>query len=139
MTPIVVDASITGIVLLSDEISSRSTPILAQLLAADLAFPAHWPLEVASLLVKAARRTRLRDEDREIRLVVAEQLFTAGMLYQAAAPRIIFDLALATELTAYDAVYLELALRLDATLATNDDALIAAARGRGVDVLTTRP
>jgi len=65
-------------------------------------------------------------------------LLAAGNVAGAAHSREIFDLAIAANLTAYDAVYLDLAIRLDATLATNDDALIAAARARGLPVLTTR-
>lgn len=138
MTRVVVDASITGVVLLSDEITESSAPMLDRLLGSKLLLAAHWPLEVASLLVKATRRQRMQAHDRAKRLVDIDRLVDAGEVQSAASTRTIFDLAMATGLTAYDAVYLELALRLDATLATNDDALIAAARARGVPVLTTR-
>ena len=139
MTRIVVDASITGLVLLSDEVHPERTAIRDLLVQSELVLAAHWPLEVASLLVKATRRLRLSAEDRDNRLAEVDLIRTAGVIEPAAASRTIFDLALAANLTAYDAVYLDLALRLDATLATNDDALIAAARARGVPVLTTRP
>jgi predicted nucleic acid-binding protein len=46
------------------------------------------------------------------------------------------ELSRAEDLTLYDAAYLELAIRLNATLASCDAALIAAARRRGLDVIT---
>ena len=138
MTRIVVDASITGLMLLSDEVDPQRTSIRDLLVGSDLILAAHWPLEVASLLVKATRRQRLLAEDRDKRLAEVDLIRAAGQIEQAAASRDIYRLAIAANLTAYDAVYLDLAIRLDATLATNDDALIVVARARGVPVLTTR-
>jgi predicted nucleic acid-binding protein len=48
---------------------------------------------------------------------------------------VITDLARSERLTAYDAAYLELALRLGLPLATLDRDLAVAARRRGVTVL----
>ncbi len=76
--------------------------------------------------------------DWQDRLAWAERLVGSASLQPAATSQTIFKLAMATGLAAYDAVCLELALRLGATLATNDDALLAAARERGVPILTTR-
>ena len=139
MTRIVVDASITGLILLSDEADCGGEAIFDRLLTGDLILAAHWQLEVASLLVKATRRQRLPTSERLRCFAEVDLLLAAGNVACAAHPREIFDLAIAANLTAYDAVYLELALRLEATLATNDNALIAAARARRVPVLTTRP
>ena len=139
MTPIVVDASIVGTIVLVESGDPVALELEAVLDARAIIVPAHSPLEVASVLVKAARRLRMSPSDRQSRLMRAERLLAEASLQPAASSRTIFDLAMATGLTAYDAVYLELALRLDATLATNDDALLAAARARGVPVLTTRP
>lgn len=136
---IVVDASITGMILLSDEMSEQSAEMQENLIGSELLLAAHWPLEVASLLIKAMRRQRLSKTDLEKRLAEVDGLTAVGKLQPTAAARDIYGLALAANLTAYDAVYLELAVRLDATLASNDDALIAAARTRGVPVVTTRP
>jgi len=138
LTRIVVDASITGLILLSDEADWGGEAILDCLLTADLILAAHWQLEVASLLVKATRRQRLPVSERLRCFAEVDLLLAAGNVAGAAHSREIFDLAKAANLTAYDAVYLDLAIRLDATLATNDDALIAAARARGLPVLTTR-
>lgn len=136
---IVVDASITGMILLSDEMSEQSAELRENLIGSELLPAAHWPLEIASLLIKTMRRQRLSKADLEKRLAEVDGLTSVGKLQPTAAARDIYGLALAANLTAYDAVYLELAVRLDATLASNDDALIAAARTRGVPVVTTRP
>lgn len=139
LTAVVIDASTIGLILLEEDVGTAVNWLEAQILDADLVLAAHWPLEIASLLVKATRHRRLELQDREARLAYLERIVATGRLQPPAATRVIVDLALATGLTAYDAVYLELAIRLDATLATNDDALIAAARARRVPVLTTRP
>ena len=139
MTAIVLDASIVGTIVLVESGDTTALELEAILEGRAIIVPAHSPLEVASVLIKAARRLRMSPGDRESRLNRAERLLAEAAIQPAASSRTIFDLAMATGLTAYDAVYLELALRLDATLATNDDALIVAARTRGVPVVTTRP
>ena len=139
VTLIVVDASIVGTIVLNETDSVVAEEIEARLVDAELAVSAHSSLEIASILVKAARRQRTVLTDRQARLNRAERILRSATAHPATSSQAIFDLAMATGLAAYDAVYLELALRLDATLATNDDALLAAARARGVPVLTTRP
>ena len=52
-----------------------------------------------------------------------------------AGPAAILSLALRYDLTSYDAAYLELALRLRLPIATQDAALMGAARAAGVGVL----
>lgn len=139
MIRIVADASIIGTVILYEEDSETVARLQDSLLGAELVVASHLALEVAAIIVKASRRRRIAPADRDLRLTDFERLLGAAPVQPAATARQMVDLAVATGLTAYDAVYLELAERLDATLATNDDALIAAARARGVAVLTTRP
>ena len=50
-------------------------------------------------------------------------------------PAAILSLALRYDLTSYDAAYLELALRLQLTIATRDAALMEAAKAAGVGML----
>ena len=139
MTRVVVDASIVGAIVLNETTDEALYSVVVALRGGELILAAHSLLEAASILVKAARRQRATLLDQKARLDRVERLLAKGAMQPSASLRTVFDLAMATGLTAYDAVYLELALRLDATLATNDDALIVAARARGVPVLTTRP
>lgn len=54
-------------------------------------------------------------------------------------PAAIFSLALRYDLTSYDAVYLELVLRLQLPIATQDGALAEAARAAGVGLFKASP
>jgi len=92
-------------------------------------------LEVANALVMGERRKRLRQA--EIQRFV--ELLEGLSMVQDVQPRSVMmnaALAIAREhgLSAYDATYLELAIRTDAPLATLDKALRAAARKAGVTV-----
>lgn len=136
MNAIVVDASFAGLIILPDE----TTPELASALGDRLAehpnlVPAHWHLEIASLLLKAQRQRRIST------LAIALEILGGWRIEidrEGAASAWTETLALAQEhrLTAYDAAYLELAVRRRAALASVDGALVKAARGIGVDVLT---
>ncbi len=95
--------------------------------------PQLWPLEAVNGLLMAQRRGRVD---------AAERRRLASLLH--ALPITIDDetvvqvwsatqaIAEAHGLTAYDASYLELALRIATPLATSDRALAAAAKSRGV-------
>ena len=95
-----------------------------------------WPIEALNGLLTAQRRGRIDAEARaqmssllaDLPIVLDDQ--TAGQLWTATA-----RLAEQHQLTAYDATYLELAKRLNLPLATNDRALITAARVEGVALL----
>ncbi len=98
--------------------------------------PQLWPIEALNGLLTAQRRGRIDAEARaqmssllaDLPIVLDDQ--TAGQLWTATA-----RLAEQHQLTAYDATYLELAKRLNLPLATNDRALITAARVEGVALL----
>lgn len=139
MTRIVVDASITAAILFDDEVSERDGPIWEALGDAELLIPAHWPIELSSLLLKAERRGRMTRQRRNDHYESARRLLAPAQTEPGELSRDVLDLATRTGLTAYDAGYLELSIRLNAALATNDNALIAAAAAYGVPVLTTRP
>ena len=139
MTLIVVDASIIAAVILLDEASERDDAVRAAFGQATLHVPAHWAIEMTSLLLKAERRGRVTSAERNAHLDEAGAILSSGILEPAALSHVTMEIAADAGLTAYDAAYLELALRLDASLASNDGDLIAAARARGVPILTTLP
>lgn len=136
MTSIVVDASFAGLIVLPDE----TTPELALDLGDRLAehenlVPAHWHLETASLLLTAQRRKRISTFADALEILRSWRITVDG---EGAASAWTSTLALAQKhgLTAYDAAYLELAIRRGVVLATVDGALVSAARKAGVDILT---
>ena len=97
--------------------------------------PDFWSLEVANVLAVAQRKAALSADKAGAFLELLRRLPTHVERYE---PERVFSdvLPLATRhrLSAYDAVYLDLARRLRIPLATLDDALVVAARAEGVDL-----
>jgi predicted nucleic acid-binding protein len=97
--------------------------------------PYIWPLEVASALRKSVRRGRFDlGGARELCAAVAA-LHVELLSPRSNDPLHHLDLAVAHDLTPYDALYLELALARRCALATHDTRLGGAARGLGIAVL----
>ncbi len=129
---LVLDSSATLAWILADEPASSSNAL--ELMDRERAtVPMHWVLEVTNGLRMAVRRRRLSREDanrfmtelRALPLLVDPETAVRGWDEIPA-------LAYEHGLTTYDAAYLELALRLDAPLATLDADLARAARAAGV-------
>jgi len=95
--------------------------------------PALWPYELANVLVVAQRRGRITASHaaRAVALVRGLDL-TVEPVEPARVLEHVAELALKHGLTAYDAAYLDLAMRLGAVLATLDADLARAARACGV-------
>jgi predicted nucleic acid-binding protein len=129
---LVIDASFIASLLLPHEAAEVSAARLKQIEDDGAAAPALWQLEVANMLLTALRRKRI-DASQFVRLL--EAIDSLPVTLQAALTAKqrgdLLHLARKHELTAYDAAYLELALRLDLPLATFDDRLIRAARAEG--------
>lgn len=133
---LVLDASLTVTWLLDDEIGRAAGEIMSRVAADEAHVPSLWRLEVANALRNAVRRGRctldLADGslERLSRLPIVIDAETDAHAWGATR-----EISTEEGLTLYDAAYLELALRLDRPLASNDGDLIAAARRRGVEVL----
>jgi predicted nucleic acid-binding protein len=101
-----------------------------------LIVPLFWFTEMANGLLVLLRRKKLEPNDFEAAL---DHLETLSVTIDDGAGRAAFraSSALAQKhgLTLYDATYLELALRKQASLATRDEALKAAAKKCGLTVL----
>jgi predicted nucleic acid-binding protein len=131
--PFVLDASMT----LSWAFEGESTPftlaVLKSLETVHAIAPALWAFEVASVLSIAERRGRMNATaqaaflERLRRLPIAIEHRPATWLAQQILP-----LARTYHLSAYDAAYLELAIREGLPLATLDDDLRRAASAAGV-------
>lgn len=95
--------------------------------------PQLWPLEAINGLLAAERRRRI---DRETRLTLTAFLAELPITIDPETTERTWGttarLAEAHRLTSWDAAYLELAQRMGLPLATQDEALIAAARAAGV-------
>ena len=136
MSGFVVDASVTMAWCFADEATAATWAILDRLESEGATVPSLWPLEVANILAQAQRRQRTTAA-RIDRFV--EQLETLPLRIDdetaARAWRATLILARTERLTAYDAAYLELALRRGLPLATRDLELRQAADRNGVGLL----
>lgn len=140
MSRFVLDASVTLCWCFESQATDYSDAIFERMAAGDEAsVPFVWPIEVVNALVRAERRKALK---------VAQ---VAGFLEELSAWPIQVDtvgvarafhqiLGSARELylSAYDATYLELAIREGIPLATLDNGLRKAARTAGVTILATK-
>jgi predicted nucleic acid-binding protein len=100
------------------------------------AVPSLWHLEVANVLALADRRGRITPAESAELIALLEMLeiVVDGETSVRAFARVL-DLAREERLTAYDAAYLELAMRLGIPLASKDGDLCDAAERLGVSVL----
>lgn len=98
--------------------------------------PLLWAWEFANVLVVSQRRKRITPAQAAQAAAIVQGL---GLEVEQPLPGHVLGqvtaLALAHNLTAYDAAYLDLAMRLGATLATLDEALLIAAAACAVPVV----
>ncbi len=137
MTPVVVDSSAVLGLVLPDEGGVMATALEAMFRQGPPVFvPAHWGVEVANGVLMAERRRRLTPADAAAALNFLRQLpITVDDGPVARVFGEVSALARQHGLTAYDAAYLELAMRRRATLATLDHALNKAAKSAGLALI----
>jgi len=132
----VLDNSVALAWCFKDEQTDALMALLDRLTEQGAVVPQLWPLEALNGLLTAERRGRIGGRDRQRLtgflqdLPIAIDDETARRVWATTA-----QLAEQHRLTAYDAAYLELALRLNLPLATGDKALRTAAHSAGVDLL----
>ena len=133
----VLDCSVAMAWVFSDE-ASEATARLRDSLVDNRAFvPSLWPIEVGSVLLTATRRGRLGADEWPKVCASLDALpieIDPVSTIRVWGPTI--DLAAKHGLSVYDAMYLELALRMRMPLATLDRALALAADAAGIDVPT---
>ncbi len=100
--------------------------------------PFIFPVEIGNALLILERRGKLRGDQLDRALVELDliELEIDDALIDTA-HSVLIPIARKHGLTLYDAAYLELALRTGLPLATRDDALAAAARKAGAQLLAT--
>ena len=129
----VLDGSVAIAWCFEDEVSPYADAVAARIPTVQAVVPAIWPLEVANVLLVGERRKRCAPSDTAYRLtslaalpIAVEDISLTNVWNE------VLNLARAHNLSAYDAAYLELALRRSLPLATLDDKLKDAARAVGV-------
>jgi predicted nucleic acid-binding protein len=132
----VLDASIALSWCFEEEATDATDDLLQQLQNTVAAVPTHWHVEVTNVLALAERRRRItRADTTEFIRLLETLMIEPDEETPARAFGQVLDLARAERLTAYDAAYLELAMRLGVPLATKDIALCNAAARLGVTVV----
>jgi predicted nucleic acid-binding protein len=132
----IVDCSVAMAWCFEDEADARTEALLDRLEDEPVVVPLHWPLEVTNVLRSAVRKGRLTETASGKK---AAALLSLPVRYDSMTHLLAFtntyQLAQKHKLTSYDAAYLELAVRLGAALATNDQDLMNAARKAGVALI----
>ena len=135
MTSLVIDSSIVLTWCFEDEATEATDELLEHLQGKAAAVPNLWHVEIANVLALAERRRRITQADTAEFITLLESLtIVIDEETSARALTRVLDLARTERLTAYDATYLELAMRLGIPLATKDRALADAAVRVGVSV-----
>ncbi len=138
MSGFVIDASVALAWCFDDEATEATRALLDRFENEHAEVPSLWHLELANALVLGERNRRITPARTSefialivgLPIVVDEQ--TPSHALSAA-----LELARSERLSAYDASYLELAMRHGVPLATKDDALAKAALRVGVTLLPT--
>lgn len=131
----VIDASVTMPWFFPDEATPFTEGLLDALGTQALWAPTLWVLECTNVLQSAQRRQRI---DASRRAEIAGELDELPVRLDLETPDFVTldRLAAAHGLSAYDATYLELALRRSLALVSLDDRLIAAAKALGHPVMS---
>lgn len=129
----VLDASVTACWCFPDEQSAAADAAMRRLLGEEAMVPPVWSLEIRNILVVNERRGRIEPEDSNAFL---QDLSLLPIRVHSETDEVAaLALARKHQLTVYDAVYLNLAMRISAPLATLDRSLARAAQVEGLQVI----
>ncbi|GAB1392849.1 type II toxin-antitoxin system VapC family toxin [Rhodocyclaceae bacterium] len=129
--PFVVDNSVVSGWYLAGQASDYTEAVLSLLRADTAIVPPLWECELANVVRTAVARGILAEKDARLAMSYVLGLPISIDRMVVAADRLL-SLSLAYGLTAYDATYLELALRHKLPIATTDGQLKAAAKKAGL-------
>lgn len=128
----VIDASFAGAVVLYDEKDGSAADFARQVIGeSGFIAPSLWIYETANILKNVVRRGRLDASRRDD--VIAGLEILSVTLYSPPGLSYLLSLAQEYRLSAYDAAYIELAVRTGAGLATRDNELNRAAHRAGLE------
>jgi len=132
----VLDCSVTMAWIFPDEATDATDRLRNELLDTRAFVPALWPVETTNALLVATRRGRIAKEEwPALRTHLDALQIDIDPISSSRTWGTVLDLANAYGISAYDAMYLELAVRMHLPLATLDQRLRAGGRSAGVDVL----
>jgi predicted nucleic acid-binding protein len=131
--PFVLDNSVVCGWFLDNQATDYSEAIITRLQTDRAVVPALWELEFANVLRTACTRQRMTAESAQ-RVVTRVMSLPIDVDRRPVPVSEVLGLALRFGLSSYDAVYLELALRLQLPIATTDGPLRDAALAAGVGV-----
>jgi predicted nucleic acid-binding protein len=134
MSAFVLDNSVVSGWLIENQSSAYADAVAERLKTSRAIAPPLLRLEVTNVLRTACKRQRLIAAQAH-EMLTALAALPIDIDVTAPNPAQILDLALRHDLTAYDAMYLDLALRRALPVATRDLALADAARAAGVGVV----
>lgn len=140
MTVFVLDCSVTMGWCFEDESSRYPDRVLDALKSARAIVPAIWSLEVANVLLVGERKKRLTEAGSSRFVALLQELPIA--LREDTVPRgleAVLRLARGAGISAYDAAYLELAMREGVALATQDVSMKDAAKKLGIPLFKPEP
>lgn len=133
----VVDCSVAMAWLFHDEATPKTAGLLQRLASETALVPAWWFIEITNVLALAERKGRITPTQSDAfigdlgRLGIERDDEARDRAFSNLLP-----LCRTYQLTSYDAIYLDLAVRRNLPLATLDDDLRKAARKLGVRLLT---
>jgi predicted nucleic acid-binding protein len=137
VTPFVLDASVALSWFFDDEFSPYSSAIAEIMPRSQAVVPIIWPLEMANGFLTAFQRGRLPETKASALIGALDRLRVD--IDQGIAPEFLtkatLTVGLAHRMSAYDASYLELAMRRGLPLATQDERLLRAAGAAGIEIL----
>ena len=138
MADFVLDANVALATVLPSDASGYSDLVLLRFDSGQSALvPALWHWETMNGLLSRERRKTITTEERDeaLRVVRSYPVETDGLTSDVHVIDAVAALAVRYQLTAYDASYLELAARTRLPIATQDGAIIQAARHLGVQLV----
>ena len=135
MTGVVIDASVALAWCFPDEVSEYADEVLIALEGHAILVPPLWPVEITNAVLIAERRKRIKQPEIR-RFVELLDGLRVSMDSQSVTENVSNILPIAQEygLSAYDAAYLDVAVRHGAPLATLDSALQKAGRKAGIEI-----
>ncbi|HSZ19599.1 MAG TPA: type II toxin-antitoxin system VapC family toxin [Candidatus Acidoferrum sp.] len=139
MKGIVIDASVALAWCFPDEANDYADSVLLALESQSVIVPAIWGLEITNALVVGERRKRIRQPEvrRFVELLNGLSVVEDGQPFADTASNVL-PMAREYDLSAYDAAYLDVAVRHEIPLATFDATLHTACTLAGIKIFKGR-